>query len=199
MNADDEDRWHRLIGGLRAGDDRIVREFCDQYGEALHRIADKHLAAGVRCRVGPEDVVQSACRTFLRRSKGGEFQLPDSESLWRLLCAITLAKAREQTRFHLRKRRGLDRESPLASPGESGAVGFDAADPHPTPAAAAEFADFFQQALAGLDEEERQVVDLKLQELTNDEVAERLGSSERTVRRILKRVQGRLTRILDEA
>ena len=51
--------------------------------------------------------------------------------------------------------------------------------------------------LAGLDDEERQVVDQKLQELTNDEVAQRLGSSERTVRRILKRVQSRLTRALD--
>ena len=45
-------------------------------------------------------------------------------------------------------------------------------DPHPNPAEAAEFADFFQQALAGLADEERQVVDLKLQELTNEEVAE---------------------------
>ena len=198
MNAGDEDGWRRLIDGLRAGDDRIVREFCDQYGEALHRVAERRLPAGVRRRVGPEDVVQSACRTFLRRARGGEFQLADSEALWRLLCAITLTKAREQTRFHLRQKRGLDRETPLTPPpGGSGATGHDAADPHPTPAQAAEFADFFGQALAGLDDEERQVVDLKLQELTNEEVAERLGSSERTVRRILKRVQSRLTRVLD--
>ena len=44
---------------------------------------------------------------------------------------------------------------------------------------------------------ERQVVVLKLEECTNEEIAERLGSSERTVRRILKRVQSQLTRALE--
>ena len=198
MIADEQDRWQRLIQGLRSGDGQVMREFWEQYGDLLYRVAEKNLAAGLRRRVGPEDVVQSACRTFLRRARGGEFQLADSEGLWRLLCAITLTKVREHTRFHLRKKRGLDQEIHLApASAESGAGGFDAVDPPPTPAEAAEFADFFQQALAGFDDEERQVVDMKLQELTNEEVAERLGSSERTVRRILKRVQARLTRALE--
>jgi len=56
---------------------------------------------------GPEDLVQSACRTFLRRAQIGQFRLADSEELWRLLCAITLTKVREQTRFHMRQKRGL--------------------------------------------------------------------------------------------
>jgi RNA polymerase sigma factor (sigma-70 family) len=198
MSVDEQDRWQRLIQGLRSGNDQVVREFCEQYGDLLHRFAEKHLAAGVARRVGPEDVVQSACRTFLRRAQGGEFHIADGEGLWRLLCAITLTKVREQTRFHLRKKRGLDQEVRLAPPsGESSAAGFDAVDPHPNPAEAVEFADFLQQTLASLDPEERQVVDLKLQELTNEEVADRLGSSERTVRRILKRVQARLTRALE--
>src|SRR5258708_3491121 len=106
----EEDRWQRLIEGLRNGDRQVVQDFWDQYGGLLHKVADKHLADGMRRRVGPEDVVQSACRTFLRRAKCGEFQLEDSDGLWRLLCAITLTKIREQTRFHLRQRRGLDQE-----------------------------------------------------------------------------------------
>lgn len=197
--SDNEDGWSRLILGLRGGNSLIVREFCDQYGEALQRLADKHLAEKLRRRVGPEDVVQSACRTFLRRVQAGEFKLADSEALWGVLCAITLTKVREQARFHLRHKRGLDREmdaKPLAD--ESGA-GWDFADRQPTPFEAAEFADQFQNLLSGLDEEERQVVDLKLQEFTNAEVAEQLGRSERTVRRILNRLQEQFTKILAEA
>jgi RNA polymerase sigma factor (sigma-70 family) len=114
------------------------------------------------------------------------------------LCAITLAKIREQARFHLRRKRGLDQEVQPVSGDASGRLGYDPVDPNPSPAEAAEFADQFQQLLAGMDEEERQVVDLKLQEHTNDEVAQRLGCSERTVRRILKRVQARLTRAFEE-
>jgi RNA polymerase sigma-70 factor, ECF subfamily len=196
----ERDPWDRLINGLRDGDEAVVREFCARYGEPLQRVAEKHLGAAILRRVGPEDIVQSACRSFLRRARGGEFQMADAEALWRLLCAITLAKVREQTRHHFRKKRGLDREQSLtASPGARGRNASEIPDPHPTPAEAAEFADFFERTFADFDDEERQLVDLKMQECTNEEIAERLGSSERTVRRLLKRVQVRLTRVLDQA
>jgi RNA polymerase sigma-70 factor (ECF subfamily) len=192
---DGEDRWQELIQGLRTGDPAIVQEFCEQYGTLLEQLAERHLSEGLRRRVGAEDVVQSAYRTFLRRAQGGEFQLADSEGLWRLLCAITLTKVRELARFHRRQKRGFDQEQPLGvcSAGGTGKH-FDPVDPRPSPAEAAEFADQFQQVMASLDEEERRFVDLKLQQCTNLEVAARLGCSERTVRRILKRVQGRLER-----
>jgi RNA polymerase sigma-70 factor (ECF subfamily) len=190
---DDEAQFARLISGLRSGDEIVVREFCDRYGDLLHRLADRHLPDRLRRRLGPEDVVQSAYRTFLRRARAGEFRLQDSEGLWRLLCAITLTKVREQMRFHLRQKRGLAQEVglPTRSP-EDSTPGFEPAATDPSPAAAAEFADQFQRLLNSLDDEERQVVDLKLQDYTNDEVAERLGCSERTVRRLVKRVQAQL-------
>src|SRR4051794_1021719 len=106
----EEDRWQRLITGLRQGDALIVREFCDQYAGALQKLAGRHMTAALQRRLDPEDVVQSVCRTFLRRVQVGQFRLADSESLWQLLCAITLTKVREQTRFHLRQKRGLCQE-----------------------------------------------------------------------------------------
>ncbi|HEV2972452.1 MAG TPA: sigma-70 family RNA polymerase sigma factor [Pirellulales bacterium] len=198
MDDRGEVAWNQMIDGLRDGTRTVVREFCDRYGKSLERLAEKHLTGGMRRRVGAEDVVQSACRTFLRRAQIGEFELADAQGLWGLLCAITLTKVREQKRYHLRQKRGLDREVHPAdvSPG-NGARLFDRADSEPTPAEAAEFADQFTQLVAGLDDEERQLVDLKLQQCTNEEIAERMGCSERTVRRILKRVQSALTRQLE--
>jgi RNA polymerase sigma-70 factor (ECF subfamily) len=196
----DEERWTRLIQGLRAGDGKVAAEFCAQYGGLLQRLAEKNMPPGLRRRVGPEDVVQSVCRTFLRRAQGGEFQLGDSESLWRLLCAITLTKVREQARFHLRQKRGLNQETDLnAASGQDSGVRFQPVAGGPTPAEAAEFADQFAQLLKSLDDEERQLVDLKLQDCTNDEAAARMGRSERTVRRILKRVQTRLVQAFEMA
>lgn len=188
-----EDHWPSLIQGLRDGNRQIAQEFCQHYGSLLEQLAEKHLSGPLRRRVGPEDIVQSACRTFLRRAQAGEFQLADSEALWRLLCAITLTKVREQARFHQRRKRGLDQEVPLdAGSAQSGAECWEPVAPGFSPAEAAAFADQLQQLMASLDDEERQLVDLKLQEYTNEEVAERLGCSERTVRRLLKRVQSRL-------
>ena len=195
---DDEARWERLIDGLRKGDHSAARAFCDQYGPALHRIADQRMPEGLRRRLGPEDVIQSACRTFFRRAQDGQFQLSDSESLWQLMCAITLTKIREQARFHLRKRRSMQRESQSPTPAadETGVIDTPVA-PGPTPAEAAEFADQFQHLLESLNPEERQVVDLKLQELTNDEIAEQIGCSERTVRRLMNRVKAVLSRAFE--
>lgn len=196
--ASADDPWEVLIAGLRAGDQDAARRFCDEFGPALLRIAAHNLPEALRRRVGPEDVVQSACRTFFRRAQGGEFRLTDSETLWQLLCAITLTKVREQARFHLRQKRNLGQEV-QALPADSmhSGSGFQPVQAGPSPDEAVAFADQFEQLLSSLGPEERQLVDLKLQELTNEEVAQQMGCSERTVRRILKRVQSRLARAFD--
>ncbi len=135
------DPFDRLVVGLRAGEAWAIKEFCDRFGEPLERIADRKLPAGLRRRLGPEDVVQSACCTFFRRVRLGEFNLPDAASLWHLLCAITLNKVTEKARFHLRQKRSLGREEDVnPATGESG-VGFDPASSTPQPDEAAEFAD----------------------------------------------------------
>jgi RNA polymerase sigma-70 factor (ECF subfamily) len=193
--SDDED-WQRLTDGLRCGDEQVLREFYDRYFRVLCGIADRQLLTALRRRFDAEDVVQSALRTFFRRTSIGQFELEDSDRLWRLLCAVTLNKVREKARHHLRKRRGIDQEQQVQTGDETAGAngGVEPAAREPSPAEAAEFADQFQQILSSLDGEEQQVVDFKLQDCTNDEVAHRMGVSERTVRRILKRIESRLER-----
>lgn len=192
---DEESRWQDLLTGLGAGDPAKAEEFWREYGPVLHRLADKNLGERWRRRFGPDDVVQSVCRTFFRRAQGGQFTLGDSESLWALLCAITMNKIREKVRYHSRQKRGLDMEvQAVPSAGDSAASGFALFAPDPSPEEAVAFSEEFEQLLALLDEEERQILDLKLQDYTNDEVAEKLGKSERTVRRIVKRIQAKLAK-----
>lgn len=193
---DQEPDWPNLLRGLRDAQPWAVEQFFADYAAALESLAAKHLSSPIRRRVGPEDIVQSACRTFFRRAREGQFQLDDSESLWRLLTVITMAKVREQTRFHLRQRRSLKGEAHLDS-SVDGRPAFTPAGDDISPEAAAEFSEQFQLLLGSLDAEEQQVVDLKLQQFTNDEVAERLGCSERTVRRLMKKIQARLSELFD--
>ncbi|HEY8668624.1 MAG TPA: sigma-70 family RNA polymerase sigma factor [Tepidisphaeraceae bacterium] len=193
----EQQQWLRMIGGLRAGDEAAVREFCQTYAAALHRLADRHLPQGLRRRLGAEDVVQSAYRTFFRRVKGGELQFGEGQDLWRLLCAITLTKVHEQARFHLRKKRGLNREVHAADDSSAGGEMHAAPDTSPSPAQAAEFQDQFERLLQGLSAEERKIVELRLADCDNLEVAERLGCSERTVRRMMKKLQEKLTKSLE--
>ena len=202
-NMTDDDDWKQTVNGLRAGDASAVGDFWRRYGSLMHAVADQNLSPGMRRRVEPDDVVQSVCRTFFRRAKAGEYQLPDSQALWRLLCAITVTKVREQSRFHGRAKRGLKREVSMDAAGGGpdadtpGADHFAPADDAPTPADAAAFADQFRLVIESLGEEERQLVCLKLDDCTNDEAAEKLGCSERTVRRLMKEIQARLSKVLD--
>lgn len=191
----DETTLTRLIAGLRSGNPSDITDFWNHYGPMMTRMAEKNLAAGVKRRVGADDVVQSVCRTFFRRAQGGEFQFDNSDDIWRLLCAITLTKVREKTRFHMRQKRGLQNEVAL-EPGTDSARSLGPADAGPSPADEAEFADLLQSTLDSLSEEERQIVDLRLQDMTMEDIAKQLGCSERTVRRIMKRVQATFEKAL---
>jgi RNA polymerase sigma-70 factor, ECF subfamily len=196
QQLDSTSKW---LQALVEGDELAVAEFWDEFGPRLNRLAERHLSPRLSRRVGAEDVVQSVCRTFFRRARQEQFELADAEALWRLLCVITLTKCRLVARFHGRERRGLAREQSLdAGPGEpSGAGELAAHDPRPDKAA--EMGDELARILSALDPDEQQMVDLKLQEHTNSEIAQKTGCSERTVRRVFQRVQTRLRDILDQS
>ncbi|MBL9015442.1 MAG: hypothetical protein JNL83_14755 [Myxococcales bacterium] len=185
-----EDEWPAIVEGLRSGDPHTVRAFCRTYGKSLERLAASHMASMLKQRVGAEDVVQSVYRTFLRRAGAHELVLDDAGELWRLLCAITLTKVREQARYHLRQRRRLDREQALDGPDDAGAA------TSPTPEEIGEFVQLFESLVEGLDDEERRIVALKLDGCTNLEIANQVKSSERTIRRLLASLRGRLEGLL---
>ena len=194
---DADQQWQRMIDGLRGGDPEIIEQFVAKYGHSLEKVADNNIATQMGRRFGGDDVMQSVCRTFLRRVEVGQFELDDSESLWRLLCAITLTKVREKARYHMRKKRSLGQEARASGDDERGGAMFDMQAPDPTPSIQIEFADTFEHLIAQLDDEERVVVDMKLQQKSNAEIADKLGSSARTVRRLRGKMMSKFETILD--
>jgi len=188
------------IRELVAGNELVMYEFWCEYAPGLERLAQSRMAPALQRRVGAEDVVQSVCRTFFRRAQQGEFKLEASESLWRLLCAITLTKVRQHARFHFREKRGVNREVALGSSTDTNPGRVEPAAPEGVShEEALAFADQMYFLLGKLNDEERQIVEGKLEGLTHDEVATRLGCSERTVRRLLERVQDRWSRELQDS
>jgi RNA polymerase sigma factor (sigma-70 family) len=196
--VDEQNDWPQLLAGLRKGDAQSARKFWEKCGPVLQRLAHRHLPAGMRTRVDPEDVVQSACRTFLRHLQSGSYQATESHNFLSLLCAITLNKVLLKTRFHLAGRRDVRREvsAPADAPEESG-LAYLAVDSELTPAEAAEFTDELEHLFESLDEEERRIVDLKLQGHSNPEIAAALHRTDRWVRKVFERLRVRLGRKAD--
>jgi RNA polymerase sigma factor (sigma-70 family) len=194
-----EAEWNRLINGLRDGQQDPCTDFWNRFGSHLEAVAQRQLSSGLQRSVGPDDLVQSACRTFFRRISDGQFHLPDADALWRLMCAITLTKASRAARDHSRTRRGQDAEPYLESwPADSDGCGFELSGNGQSPLVAAEFSDQMNRLLSELDSEECLLLDLKLQNHTNHEIARRMNCSEWTVRRLTERIRSRWTTLFEE-
>ncbi len=189
----DED-WNSFVRGLAEGSPRAFDEFWRRYGQRLDQVARKHFPAGLQRRMAPEDIVQSTCRSFFSRITDGRLTVSDGDSLWGLLCAITLNKTRMKQRFHLAKCRTMNRETNLPqSDSENSPSAFDHVSNDESPDEATIFAEQLQQVMELLEPLEREILQLKLDNYTHEEIAEKVHRSDRTIRRIVQRIQEKLT------
>ncbi|MEM7476852.1 MAG: sigma-70 family RNA polymerase sigma factor [Planctomycetota bacterium] len=168
---------------LAEGKESAVLEFWSRYGESLQRVAERQIASWLRRRVDPEDVVQSACRTFFRRASAGDFEFESKDDVWKLLLTITLNKVRMQARFHSRNRRSVSKEQAMPEEANLQPAEWDHAIEQ------VELKDMLQVAFSDKDDERKHVLEMWLEGRTQNEIAEEIGCSERTVRRIQDRIR----------
>jgi RNA polymerase sigma-70 factor (ECF subfamily) len=193
-----KDSFPGFLARLRAGDDDAARELFQRFAGQLIALARGRFVAGLRHKVDPEDVVQSAYKSFFRRYGGDNLVVENWNSLWGLLTLITMRKCAERVAYHRAACRDVAREV-SAPPGvEDGAPWSEPFGREPTPLEAAELSETVDRLLAGLDEDERPVVELSLQGHSTQEISQRLDCPERTVRRLRERVRSRLERMQDE-
>lgn len=185
-----EESFIDLQQRLRDGDGTAGSEIFRRYRERLIHLAAPRLAGKLRTKVDPEDVVQSAFRSFFRAEETREFGLGGWNDLWSVLVTITLRKCRYQVRHFLTIKRDIRREQAqrtIDSPLDWQTIASD-----PTPVEAAEFADLLITFLGGLDERARQIVELSLEGYSPAEIAPKVSLTERTVYRQLDRIRARL-------
>jgi RNA polymerase sigma-70 factor (ECF subfamily) len=178
---------------LHSGDDAAAQELFGRFTHQLIALALRHIDAGLRHKVDPEDIVQSAFKSFFFRYRAGNLDVANWNSLWGLLTLIAVRKCAERVAYHKAERRDASRE--VHSPAGDEAAPF--AVPlgrEPTPLEAAMLSETVEHLFAGLDEEERPILELSLQGYTTREIGERLGRAERTVRLLREGVRHRLER-----
>lgn len=186
----------RWVTALKGGDPGAAQALWERYHRQLVALARERLRTARGRDADEEDVVQSAFHSFFQGVAKGRFpQLNDRDNLWRLLVVITARKALDQLAHEHSKRQGGG-----TVPGESriysGRQEWDDAaieqivGAEPTPEFAAQVAEECQRLLDLLgDESLCQVAVWKMEGLTNDEVAERLDCSRRTVARKLDTIR----------
>jgi RNA polymerase sigma-70 factor (ECF subfamily) len=183
-----------FLARLHNKEDAAAQDLVGRFTHQLIALALRHINAGLRHKVDPEDVVQSAYKSFFVRYGAGNLDVENWNSLWGLLTLITVRKCAERAAYHRAGRRDAAREVSPPRGGDEAASWLEPFGREPTPLEAAVLTETIEQLFADLDEEERPVLELSLHGHTTREIAEQLGRAERTVRLLREGVRRRLER-----
>lgn len=189
-----------LLARWKDGDESAATELFDRYVNRLVGLARSRLSERMKRRVEPEDIVQSAYRSFFRKAGDDRYTLEKSGDLWKLMAAITVSKVRGQVEFHTAKKRHVYDEASIGANDSGYRVAPTAVTHDPTPDDAAQVVEELQNVLEKLDPLQRQILELALQNKSVDEISPLVERSERTVRRTLQQVREHLEqRLLTES
>jgi RNA polymerase sigma factor (sigma-70 family) len=188
MNASES--FDDLMPRLRAGDPRAATQVFERFAGRLIGLAHQRLGQVLQGKVDPEDVVQSALKSFFRRTDR-PFEFRDWNDLWALLAQMTLWKCGHRIRYFRAARRDAGRE--VSSSLEEDRDSWQALAREPDPSEAAMLAETVEGVLRTLNERDRRVLVLSLQGNTVAEIGEAISCTERTVYRTLEFIRSELT------
>jgi RNA polymerase sigma factor (sigma-70 family) len=176
-----------LIDLWRRGDQDAARQIVERYFDRMLLLARRRISQRLSSRVDPEDIVQSVFRTFFVRLKDGEFVFQDQDDLCKLLMRITLHKTLRQVAFHKAAKRNPNMET---GQGDRHAEQLMALfDREPSAEATVTFLDQLEHFLDRLEPQTRQIIEMRLQGYSNDEICKELGTYDRKIRRAVERVR----------
>src|ERR1700722_15558160 len=176
-----------LIDLWRHGDQEAPRQIVERYFDRLLVLARRRISQRLASRVDPEDIVQSVFRTFFVRLKEGQFVFDDQDDLCKLLMRITLHKTLRQVAFHKAAKRDPNLETPHGEHHHEQLMALF--DQEPTQEATVAFLDQLEHFLGQLRPQEREILEMRLQGHSNEDIASKLGIYDRKIRRVIEHVR----------
>src|SRR5262245_41032675 len=196
----ENESFPELMDRLRSGEDEAAREVFARFAARLVGLARRNLDGRLAVKVDPEDVVQSAYKSFFVRQREGTLAVGNWDGLWGVLTMITLRKCADRAAHYRANKRDVMREvSGAADDDGPGLAAAAALDREPVPEEAAVLAETVEALFRAVDDpDERAILELSLQGYSAAEISESLGRAERSVRRLRERIRKRLERMRDE-
>jgi RNA polymerase sigma-70 factor (ECF subfamily) len=186
-----------LMSRLRTGDQGAAFEVFHEFSRRLAGLARTRLQGAIAAKVDPDDVLQSAFRSFFLRHRDGQFEIDDWDELWSLLTVITLRKCGKQLDYFHAACRNLSRESPPPNVEDETFASCQAIARDPTPEESARLVETVETLLGELSSRDRRIVEKTLAGETPTGISLEVPCSERTVERIRARLYARLVSMLD--
>jgi RNA polymerase sigma-70 factor (ECF subfamily) len=194
----DDDTFSHLMIRLRSGEDAAAREVFERFVGRLVALTRSRFNRLLARKVDPEDVVQSAFKSFFARQRAGSLVVGDWDGLWNLLTLIALRKCADRAEYFLADRRDAAREATGPDGGNWSDAWLVALDRQPRPEEAVMLAETVEHLFREISAHERPILELSLQGYTAPEISVRLGRAERSVRRLREHIRKRLERLRGE-
>jgi DNA-directed RNA polymerase specialized sigma24 family protein len=182
----------RWIPALRAGEKEAAHQLWEHFFNRMKQLARVQSKPSVtRGSYDEEDVAISAFATFCHALKEGSYpDLRDRGELWQLLATFTFRKARERAHAAQALKRGGRKKTETNGEPNRSAEPPLAVDELPSQAPTPDLLALMNEQCLYLfrllqDPELEAVAVWKLEGYTNDEIAEHLGYTRRTVQRML--------------
>lgn len=176
-----------LMQRVAAGDQQAAAEVFHTFVRRMTSLVRARLNARLKRKIEPEDIVQSAFKSFFALCNKGNVECSSEDALWGLLALITIRKCGYRLDYFYAICRNVDAEQ---SHGLSTRPQPAAADLTPDEVAATR--EVLDEIVARLDEREQMIFLLSLENLATAEISRLVGRSERTVTRLLARIRSEL-------
>jgi RNA polymerase sigma factor (sigma-70 family) len=176
-------RFQELFCEMREGSSDAAWELLEIYGPHIKAVVRKRLYGRMRAMYDSEDFVQGVWASLFRIQDKLK-DIKDPARFVKMLAknkVIDEIRKRSQSTKHSEgpPRSIDDPESPLAN---------SLVDNSPRPSEWAVAREQWEHLVAGESEQSRRVLELRMAGVTFDEIAEKLGISERTARRVMDRL-----------
>lgn len=183
MDGQIQDSISLWLDRLKAGESVAAQRIWDEYFVRLISVAHARLSGMARESDG-EDIALSALKSVMIGMKANRFpDVADHSDLWPLLVTITARKSQNVLRRHTTAKRSVMAE-------QEGAVLAELKAEDPNPEFAVEIADELERLVLLFDDPTLRVIaQRKLEGYLNEEIAQELGVSPRTIIRKLKRIR----------
>lgn len=175
-----------LLEAWQRGNQHAADMLVQRYLVRLTALARSRLSHKLRRRVDPEDVVQSAWRSFFVAAQKPGALCASDDNLWPLLLTFTLRKMANTADHHTAQRRDPANEVSWADSSWSAEI----IAREPSPQTAAELVDEVETLLSQFDLRDRDILVRRFQGETIEEIVAAIGVSDRTIRRVLERARG---------
>jgi RNA polymerase sigma factor (sigma-70 family) len=184
--ADNPEKFRDLMERVRQGSQEASQELYHLYGHHILTVVRRKLHAQLRPKIDSLDFVQDVWASFFAdQLRHRTFATP--EELIAYLASVARHKVVDAFRTRMKRQKfNVNREKSLDGSAAFQVDRLIGADPRPSQVAVAKEA--FDKLTTAQPDRYRRILDLLREHHTHEEIAEKLGLNEKTVRRLVEKL-----------